>query len=156
MSHKAFIYGFNAQFLWFKRKMGQKPKNNFLNPPLAVPGPVNRSEPVRNVMPKSIFDSPVTSEAKSMSKSIFDSSQKEERLSQKSTIQNVGQKSNQANETQKSNTGIIEEALNHHFFRKISNLTLTLSQFEILNGTTKIIENYFANIFFHLHFADEH
>ena len=107
--------------------MGRKPKYHFSNPALAVPGPVNRSEPVRNVMPKSIFDSPVTSEAKSMSKSIFDPPQKEERPGQKSTIQNVGQKSNQANETQKSNTGIIEEALNHHFCRKKSSLTHTLS-----------------------------
>ena len=98
--------------------MGRKAKYHFLNPPLAVPGPVNRSEPVRNVMPKSIFDSPVTSEAKSMSKSIFDPPQKEERPGQKSTIQNVGQKSNQANETQKSNTGILEEALDYHFCRK--------------------------------------
>lgn len=71
-------------------------------------------------MPKSIFDSPVTSEAKSMSKSIFDSPQKEERPGQKSTIQNVEQKSNQANETQKSNTGILEEALNHHFRRNLT------------------------------------
>ena len=89
-----------------------EPKKISAAPDLTKPKPlqagINRPEPPANVMPKSIFDTSVSSEAKSISKSIFDSAVEKEENGQKLTSQNVGQKSSQVTESSIAPIGFVE------------------------------------------------